>query len=337
MIAPVDTIPETKEAVTQLPTEDKPIKVRKKRAPKHNFKDGHGSVFAHRHDNGGGWVADTAKVADQVYVGPRCEVYNYAIVNGKVTLKGKSKIFGNACVYGDNRSDRGVQLNSSAMVYGRAIVRDEVLLENESRVHGNACISGASRLFDSVQVFDAAQIISTTLLHRSQAGGYSLLIRSNIKGDARTERHAVVVGSTLNGFVLVTTAGQVINSTVENLNSNAHTTITDNAIVLDGSRVLCPIIFRQRAMCRQSVVAIPRDPNNPYYVPEVTNNTVLSCLNLYSRDQFDAYIEQVARNRSGLPAPAPTAPAAPPGPTRANYLNLPQNNRRIMTLQETPA
>ena len=41
-----------------------------------DFKDGKGPVPAHQHSNGGGWVADTATVADTAYVGPDAQVYD---------------------------------------------------------------------------------------------------------------------------------------------------------------------------------------------------------------------------------------------------------------------
>lgn len=34
-----------------------------------NFQDGNGEVPAHKHVNGGGWVADTATVSDAAYIG----------------------------------------------------------------------------------------------------------------------------------------------------------------------------------------------------------------------------------------------------------------------------
>ena len=40
------------------------------------FDFGNGPVPAHQHSNGGGCVADTAKVADTAYVGPDAQVYD---------------------------------------------------------------------------------------------------------------------------------------------------------------------------------------------------------------------------------------------------------------------
>ena len=47
----------------------------------HDFNDGLGSVPAHQHSNGGGWVADSATVANTAYVGPA------AVVTGKARVE----------------------------------------------------------------------------------------------------------------------------------------------------------------------------------------------------------------------------------------------------------
>ena len=60
-----------------------------------DFRDGNGPVPAYQHPNGGGWVADTAKVAKTAYVGPDAQVYGNALV------------YGNARVYGYARVKRG--------------------------------------------------------------------------------------------------------------------------------------------------------------------------------------------------------------------------------------
>ena len=45
------------------------------------FDFGNGPVPAHQHSNGGGCVADTAKVADTAYVGPDAQVSDTARVS----------------------------------------------------------------------------------------------------------------------------------------------------------------------------------------------------------------------------------------------------------------
>jgi hypothetical protein len=48
------------------------------------FDFGKGPVPAHQHPNGGGWVADTAQVADRVYVGPMARVAGGTIRGGTI-------------------------------------------------------------------------------------------------------------------------------------------------------------------------------------------------------------------------------------------------------------
>jgi outer membrane murein-binding lipoprotein Lpp len=72
----------------------------------HDFNDGNGPVPAHRHSNGGGWVADTAKVDESAYVGSDAQVYGYAQVSSGACVFGNAQIYGSAKVCGD------------AMIYG---------------------------------------------------------------------------------------------------------------------------------------------------------------------------------------------------------------------------
>ena len=63
-----------------------------------DFEDGNGPVPAHQHKNGGGWVANTARVAETVFVGPEARVYGQARVYGKAWVFGKAQVYGNAQV-----------------------------------------------------------------------------------------------------------------------------------------------------------------------------------------------------------------------------------------------
>ena len=57
----------------------------------HDF--GNGPVAAHKHPNGGGWVADSATVADSAYVGPDAKVYDDAKVSGNAVVSGNAEVF----------------------------------------------------------------------------------------------------------------------------------------------------------------------------------------------------------------------------------------------------
>jgi acyl-[acyl carrier protein]--UDP-N-acetylglucosamine O-acyltransferase len=55
----------------------------------------------HKHKNGGGWVANTAKVEDSVYVGPFALVYGHAELTDKVRVLDLGQVSGHAKLSGD--------------------------------------------------------------------------------------------------------------------------------------------------------------------------------------------------------------------------------------------
>ena len=63
------------------------------------FDFGYGPVPAHKHPNGGGLVADTARVSGNVWV------YGNAQVSGNAWVYGDARVYGNAQVYGLMRND----------------------------------------------------------------------------------------------------------------------------------------------------------------------------------------------------------------------------------------
>jgi acyl-[acyl carrier protein]--UDP-N-acetylglucosamine O-acyltransferase len=55
----------------------------------------------HQHKNGGGWVADTASVADSVYVDKHALVYGQAEVTDNVRILDVAQVSGHAKLSGD--------------------------------------------------------------------------------------------------------------------------------------------------------------------------------------------------------------------------------------------
>jgi len=87
-----------------------------------SFDFGAGPVPAHRHPNGNGWVADTAKVAATAYVGDEARIYGEAWVYGEACVYGKAHVYGEAWVY------------DKARIYGEAWVYDKARIYGEARV-----------------------------------------------------------------------------------------------------------------------------------------------------------------------------------------------------------
>jgi len=88
----------------------------------------------HRHENGGGWVKNTAYVAPTAFVGENGLVYGNAQVFDKVIICGNAQVFENARIY------------------------------NCAKIHGNAIIcENAQVAFDS-EIFGDSKVCSNTLI-----------------------------------------------------------------------------------------------------------------------------------------------------------------------------
>ena len=112
--------------------------------PNTYFDFGYGMVAAHRHPNGGGWVADTASVEDGVYVGPNALVYEHAKIHGNVLFSQNRYIV----VY-PKISDNS-RVHGNAVVYGNSRISDDAEVAGNSRVAGqDIWIRGNTKLFDT--------------------------------------------------------------------------------------------------------------------------------------------------------------------------------------------
>jgi len=88
----------------------------------------------HQHPNGGGWVKNTAQVAESAFVGPEAVVTDFA------------------------------KVLDAAKVRDQAIVRGEAILRNHSVAAGRARIEGHARLEDLAEAIDDASVGGTAVL-----------------------------------------------------------------------------------------------------------------------------------------------------------------------------
>jgi carbonic anhydrase/acetyltransferase-like protein (isoleucine patch superfamily) len=121
------------------------------------FGNGKDPVAAHQHINGGGWVADTATVADTAYVGPNAKVYGIARVSGNATVSGDARVYGTALV------------SDNAWVYGNATVL------GTAKVYGNAWVYGDARVSGNATVSGDAMVLKTPP-RVSRSDGYDFIV-----------------------------------------------------------------------------------------------------------------------------------------------------------------
>lgn len=124
----------------------------------------------HAHPNGGGWVADSASVADSVYVGPdamvldsanvsgNVRITDQAIVAGSATVKDNAVISGHAIVDGGGMVyDNGWKMGS-VTVSGNAVISDSAVVSGLCTISGNAQILQKAYLTENITVRDHAAV-----------------------------------------------------------------------------------------------------------------------------------------------------------------------------------
>jgi UDP-3-O-[3-hydroxymyristoyl] glucosamine N-acyltransferase len=186
----------------------------------YNF--GNGDVPAHKHPNGGGWVADTAEVDITCYVGPYAFVYDNARIKDNVRIDDYARVFGNASVC------------QNAKVYGDAQVYGQAVLYNNSKVSVKAKVYGKAKLYDNCSVYDNAEVFDDATIRNfsevyenSKICGNAVLIdHTKIYNDCIVTRQPLII---LTGKI-----SPII----------SHITITDNLISI-GCIVLPPSIWKK--------------------------------------------------------------------------------------------
>lgn len=120
-----------------------------------DFKDGRGKVPAHQHENGGGWVAETAHVDPSCFVGPHAVVYGHARVIENAVINDYARVYGNARIYG------------SAKVYGNAQVYDTAQVYDNAKISGHAKVYENSRVVNNALVYDNAEVYGNSIVRNN--------------------------------------------------------------------------------------------------------------------------------------------------------------------------
>lgn len=132
-----------------------------------DFGDGQ-KVPAHQHPKGGGWVAETAHVDDDCFVGPFAAVFGNARVTENSIINDYAKVYGNAMVY------------DSAKVYGDAEVYDLAQVYGNARVSGRARIFENARVLNNALVYDDANVCGNAIVRNNS----EIFNRATITGNA---------------------------------------------------------------------------------------------------------------------------------------------------------
>ncbi len=130
------------------------------------------------HINGGGWVAQTARVDGSAFVGPDAQVLGKAKVSGNARIEGYAIVSDNAAISGH------AIVRDHASVTGNSVIEDYSLVEKTSFVHdskisdkavvsGSAVIMGNSQLSGRAVAKDLAFLRGRIISGTAVVGGDS--------------------------------------------------------------------------------------------------------------------------------------------------------------------
>ena len=120
-------------------------------------------VPGHRHSNGNGFVANTAKVAPSAYVGPDAQVLD------------KAQVLDNA------------RIADFAVVRDSALVRDDAVVSGHGEISDSAVIEGYAKVRDFARVYgQAIARDSSRAIEHAEVGGKGVSGYAVIKGGARS-------------------------------------------------------------------------------------------------------------------------------------------------------
>ena len=144
---------------------------------------GYSKGKGHVHANGGGWVADTARVSDSVYVGPdamvlgaanisgNVRITDHAIVTGNTIIKDNAVIADHAVVHGGGWVYVNEWKTGNVEISGNAVVSGSAVVTGMCKISGSAKVTQKAYVCEAVTVTDNAVIKGNAYVYGS--GAYS--------------------------------------------------------------------------------------------------------------------------------------------------------------------
>lgn len=154
-----------------------------------DFEDGNGPVEATQHPKGGGWVAKTAIVDPDCFIGPEARVFGNACVLHRAKVNDFAKVFGDAKVSDDAR------VYGNSLIFENAKVHGYARVTGNAKIYGNAIIRDNAQVFDNAEVFDHAKVRNNSEVYDEARvyGNGDLYDCAKIYGNSIVTRRPIIV------------------------------------------------------------------------------------------------------------------------------------------------
>jgi hypothetical protein len=135
----------------------------------------------HKHPNGGGFVADSAKADATAYVGPN------ALVLGRAKVLGQARVLDYAVVRDDATVQDRAVVRGHATVGGRSVVKEDARLSDYAWVQEGATLAGHGRVLEHGVVGGNESLVADYGIVKGSAWAYGKILGGGIAdGDFNT-------------------------------------------------------------------------------------------------------------------------------------------------------
>ncbi len=191
------------------------------------------AVTGSPHENGGGFVENSANVNSSAFVDNKsvvcgnakvegqARVFGGALVKDRAIVKDRALVYGNAQISGDAEISGDAKVYDSAKVSGTAKVRDRALVygmahvgggvvKDDAKVYDMAKVSGSAQVYGKAQVWGSAIIADSA---RVYGNGVSIYQTAKVSGSAHVKGEAHVFGNASIGERAEVSAGAIYDQT----------------------------------------------------------------------------------------------------------------------------
>jgi carbonic anhydrase/acetyltransferase-like protein (isoleucine patch superfamily) len=134
------------------------------------------------HVNGGGFVAETAKVEATAYVGPNARVLDRAVVSGKARIADYAIICSEAKVMDEAIVSGNARIAGSATVAGNAKVCDYAVILNQTKVSGHAQVREHATIDTQKECTDHVTVKGCAYVYGGRQSGTAMIDGFYAKG-----------------------------------------------------------------------------------------------------------------------------------------------------------
>lgn len=182
----------------------------------YDFRDGKSFVPAYQHPNGGGWVACTSNVSDNIYLSKDSKIFGNSSVNGDLLIYDGCEIFNNSYINANGIIRGAFQIKGDVKIEGHIKFNGSGIIGEHSTINGNVFINGLN------YIYGYSKLIGNLVIYSSTFSDEVEIINNEkvdcIIRDCEISNSSIIYGSNNIGRCKISGFSYITNSNIDNYN-----------------------------------------------------------------------------------------------------------------------